>query len=60
MAAIVGRFRPPAQKVSITDGSEQIEFDNPGSMWDYLSSHPEVVRDLHRYDWTTQPLAGGH
>jgi hypothetical protein len=60
MSVTVGRFRSPAQLVSITNGVEQIEFDNPGDMWDYLSEHPEVVRDLHRYSWTTQPVAGGH
>jgi hypothetical protein len=60
MATTVGRFRPPALQVSITNGSEQIEFDSPADMHDYLTRHPEVVRDLHNYDWTTQPLRGGH
>jgi hypothetical protein len=60
MATTVGRFRLPAEPVSITDGRHQMEFDSPGDMVDYLDLHPEVAGRISEFTWTRLALSGGH
>lgn len=60
MAIHVGKFRPPAQPVSITDGKTVIQFDTPSDIIDYLQQHPQLAESLSRFDWYLGEPSGGH
>ena len=55
-----GRYRPPFQRVSITDGQVQVEFDNPADMVRFLKENPEFADRIEYFEWTTQEVTGGH
>ncbi|MHB8272928.1 hypothetical protein [Bradyrhizobium sp.] len=56
-----GRFQPPVQRVSITNGQTQIEFESPGDFAIWYASCDLSDTELSEYwFWTTEPVKGGH
>ena len=58
MSTTVGRFEPPSEVVSVTDGKRQLEFDRPADMLAWFRDHPEDAAAIDRYVWTTRPIGG--
>jgi hypothetical protein len=58
MAVREGSYSAPPQKVSITNGKKQVEFDTPSDFLDWLHRHPEFGADHWNWHWTTQPVDG--
>lgn len=57
MATTVGKFIPPPELVSMTDGKFQMQFGSPADLVDYLDLNPEILDRIAEFRWTTLPMS---
>jgi hypothetical protein len=64
MAIVVGRHMPQSERVSIAHRKSvrQIEFGSPADFLRYVGERGDLNDEILAgdWDWTTQPVQGGH